>query len=233
MRKPTVSSDSDDAVAQDVLRGYVAEIESCDDRIKSENEHKSEIYKAAKLKGFDVKVLRKVVAERRKDQDARAEQDAIFELYWNAVHGLAHAHVENIDEFGSDDEPDHDADGVITEHESVEAADQSAGGHGDAPLVPPAETIPPQPEPAGLPEAAASGDNSEPPAGAPATGEAAHPQTSPVVAFRPRKPLRPYCLHQDDLSKCAGQGTKHCFTCERAHQAGGMVQVPHAGSIGS
>lgn len=29
--------------------------------------------------------------------------------------------------------------------------------------------------------------------------------------------LRPYCLHSDDLSKCAGQGRKHCYACLKAH----------------
>lgn len=45
----------------------------------------SEIYKEAKGNGFDVKVLRKVVAARKKPQNQRDSENAIFELYMSAV----------------------------------------------------------------------------------------------------------------------------------------------------
>jgi uncharacterized protein (UPF0335 family) len=86
---------------EDILRGIVREIEASDDRISSENQHKSEIYKKAKSDGYNVKALRKVIAARRQDSAEREQNDADFDLYWTAIHGLTHAHVEIIEEFPS------------------------------------------------------------------------------------------------------------------------------------
>jgi uncharacterized protein (UPF0335 family) len=85
----------------DILRGIVREIEASDDRISSENQHKSEIYKKAKSDGYNVKALRKVIAARRQDSAEREQNDADFDLYWTAIHGLTHARVEIIEEFPS------------------------------------------------------------------------------------------------------------------------------------
>jgi uncharacterized protein (UPF0335 family) len=38
----------------------------------------------------------------------------------------------------------------------------------------------------------------------------------PAFLAREQKPLRPYCRHPDDTSKCAGVGRKHCHTCAAA-----------------
>lgn len=43
------------------------------------------------------------------------------------------------------------------------------------------------------------------------------PEISGSMQLRPAPPFRPYCLHADDLSKCAGQGRKHCFACEKVN----------------
>lgn len=91
-----------ESIAHDLIVSYVRRIESIEDEKKALNDDLSEIYKEARGNGFDVKVLRKVIADRRKDANERAEFETIYELYWNAIHGLAHAHVENIGEFGSD-----------------------------------------------------------------------------------------------------------------------------------
>ena len=140
----TYPSNSADSVAQDMLVSYVRRIESTEDEIKALNDDKSEIYKEAKANGFDVKVLRKVIADRRKDAAERSEFEAIYELYWNAVHGLAHAHVEIIEEFGAEqgvdpqlDTPDHDPEtGEVVDTSSLPGgsgfATPSAGTGGEA-----------------------------------------------------------------------------------------------------
>lgn len=118
MARRTPPSETNDVVVRDMLRGFVGEIEASDDRIASENRHKSAIYKRAKDKGFNVKALRKVIAARRMDEVDRNKLEGDFDLYWITVADLAHAHVENIEEFGSDDEPDHDPEtGEIIEGE--------------------------------------------------------------------------------------------------------------------
>ena len=67
------------------LQQYVRQIESLNGEIKSLNMDKSEIYKAAKQRGYDAKALRRVITERAKKPQERAEEAEIFRLYWEAV----------------------------------------------------------------------------------------------------------------------------------------------------
>lgn len=48
----------------------------------------SEVYKEAKGNGFDAKVLKKVIAERKKPAHQRQEQQEIFDLYMSAIEGF-------------------------------------------------------------------------------------------------------------------------------------------------
>lgn len=110
-----------DSVAQAELKSFVRRIESVEDEINALNSDKSEIYKEAKSGGFDTKILRKVVAKRRIGAVERDEQDAIFDLYWDALHdastSVVRAHVENIEEFDAET-------GEITEPQSAPQAVQ-------------------------------------------------------------------------------------------------------------
>jgi uncharacterized protein (UPF0335 family) len=74
-----------ESVAADQLRAFVERIERIEKEIKGLNGDKSDIYKEAKMNGFDVKVMRKVVALRRKDYAERQEEDAILEIYMQAL----------------------------------------------------------------------------------------------------------------------------------------------------
>lgn len=60
----------------------VERIEEVEDAIKAD---KKEIYAEAKGNGYDVKILRKVVALRKIDKSKRQEDDAILDLYLNAT----------------------------------------------------------------------------------------------------------------------------------------------------
>ena len=97
-----MSATDNDSVAQDQLKSFVRRIEALEDEIHALNGDKSEVYKEAKGNGFDTKVLRKVIADRRKDASERNEFDAVYELYWDAVHGSVRAHVEKIEQFPHD-----------------------------------------------------------------------------------------------------------------------------------
>ncbi|MGI9508696.1 MAG: DUF2312 domain-containing protein [Geminicoccaceae bacterium] len=46
-----------------------------------------EVFSEAKGEGFDVKVLRKVIALRKKDPEERAEEEELLELYMSAIGG--------------------------------------------------------------------------------------------------------------------------------------------------
>jgi uncharacterized protein (UPF0335 family) len=88
--------------ARDQLKAIVQRVERIEAEIKDLNDDKSEIYKEARANGFDVKTIKKVITKRKIDVLEREEQDAMFDTYWDAIHGsgLVHAHArENIEEF--------------------------------------------------------------------------------------------------------------------------------------
>ena len=99
------------------LRALVERIERLEEEIAELNGDKSEVYKEAKSHGFDAKIIRKVVAARRKDPSERQEEDALFDMYMAAIEApesLVRARVENIEEI-----PPHDpGTGEITDHQS-------------------------------------------------------------------------------------------------------------------
>jgi len=76
---------SDTYIAADQLRSIVERIERLEEEIKALNEGKSEIYTEAKGNGYDVKVLKRIVADRRKGADEVSEFEAILELYRKAI----------------------------------------------------------------------------------------------------------------------------------------------------
>lgn len=76
------------------LRQFVQQIETLNGEIASLNTDKSEIFKAAKQQGFDVKILRRVIAERAKREDERVLGDEMFRRYWRAVTAREPAEAE-------------------------------------------------------------------------------------------------------------------------------------------
>jgi uncharacterized protein (UPF0335 family) len=76
------------SVAEDHLRSFVERIERLEEEKKTIADDIKDVYAEAKGSGFDTKVLRKVVSLRKQDQNERAEQDAIMELYLIAL-GMA------------------------------------------------------------------------------------------------------------------------------------------------
>jgi uncharacterized protein (UPF0335 family) len=74
-----------ESVAADHLRSFVERIERIEEEIAGLNGDKRDIYSEAKGNGFDSKILKKVVALRRKDYAERQEEDAILEMYLQAL----------------------------------------------------------------------------------------------------------------------------------------------------
>ncbi|HEV7257810.1 MAG TPA: DUF2312 domain-containing protein [Bosea sp. (in: a-proteobacteria)] len=75
----------DDPVAGDQLKSIVERIERLEEEKKTIADDIKEVYAEAKGNGFDVKVLRKVIAIRKRDANERAEEEAILDLYLQAV----------------------------------------------------------------------------------------------------------------------------------------------------
>ena len=79
--------------ARDHLRAFVERVERIEAEIKELNSDKSDIYHEAKSAGFDDKALKAVIAYRRKDPQAAAEQQMIFETYMAALEGVGTEHA--------------------------------------------------------------------------------------------------------------------------------------------
>lgn len=63
------------------LRAFVERIERLEEEAKAINDDKKEVYAEAKGSGFDTKVLKRIIADRRKDAGDRANFEAIYDLY--------------------------------------------------------------------------------------------------------------------------------------------------------
>lgn len=78
-------SGMDDPVQGDQLKSIVERIERLEEEKKTIQDDIREVYAEAKGNGYDVKILRKVVAIRKRDADERAQEEAILDLYLQAV----------------------------------------------------------------------------------------------------------------------------------------------------
>ena len=74
-----------DPVQGDQLKSIVERIERLEEEKKTIQDDIKEVYAEAKGNGYDVKILRKVVAIRKRDADERAQEEAILDLYLQAV----------------------------------------------------------------------------------------------------------------------------------------------------
>lgn len=72
-------------VTDGALQQFIRQIEDLNHEIKTLTLDRSEIFKSAKYQGFDPKVLRRVIAERKKSAAERAEAEEMFRLYWASV----------------------------------------------------------------------------------------------------------------------------------------------------
>jgi uncharacterized protein (UPF0335 family) len=76
-------------VAAERLMSIVERIEKLEDERKNLQSDIKDIYTEAKSAGYDVKVLRMLIASRKKDQSEWEEQQALLETYMRALGQLA------------------------------------------------------------------------------------------------------------------------------------------------
>ena len=72
-------------LAQGQLRSLIERIERLEEEKKALTGDIREVYAEAKANGFDTKIVRKVVGLRKKDRAEREEEEALIELYLNAL----------------------------------------------------------------------------------------------------------------------------------------------------
>lgn len=78
-------SDNLSETARDKLRLTVERIERLEEEKKEIAEQIKEVYGEAKALGYDTKALRTVVKLRKQDRQERQEQEAILEVYLDAL----------------------------------------------------------------------------------------------------------------------------------------------------
>jgi uncharacterized protein (UPF0335 family) len=82
------SNDVITGAAQGRLRTIIERIERLEQDKAAIAEDLKEVYAEAKGEGFDVKILRKVVSLRKKDKVKLDEEQALIDLYLEAIGGL-------------------------------------------------------------------------------------------------------------------------------------------------
>ena len=75
-------------VAADELRQFIERIEQLDAEKRDLAEQQKEVMAEAKGRGYDTKVMRKVIALRKRKPDEIAEEEAIIDMYKSAL-GMA------------------------------------------------------------------------------------------------------------------------------------------------
>ncbi len=71
--------------AKDQLKSLIQRIERLEEEKAALTSDIREVYAEAKSHGFDTKVVRQVVKIRKMDNDDRAEQEELLDLYLSAV----------------------------------------------------------------------------------------------------------------------------------------------------
>lgn len=92
MKIPFKQTDADKAVADNVLRvtqsglrQFVERFERLEAEKKDIADQQKDVMSEAKACGYDTKVMRKLIALRKRDADDIAEEEAVLEMYRQAL----------------------------------------------------------------------------------------------------------------------------------------------------
>lgn len=78
-------SGMDDPIHGDQLKSIVERIERLEEEKKTIADDIKEVYAEAKGNGYDPKIIRMVIRIRKRDANERAEEEALLDLYLQAV----------------------------------------------------------------------------------------------------------------------------------------------------
>lgn len=76
-------------VTADELRQFIERIEHLAAEKQDIADQTKEVFAEAKARGYDTAVMRKVIARRKRDRDALAEEQAVLDMYEDALSGSA------------------------------------------------------------------------------------------------------------------------------------------------
>jgi uncharacterized protein (UPF0335 family) len=85
--KETTMNDSNSAynVTADELRQFIERFEQLEAEKKDVTANQKELMQEAKGRGYDTKVMKKLIALRKRDADSIAEEEAVLEMYKSAL----------------------------------------------------------------------------------------------------------------------------------------------------
>ncbi|MBZ4023465.1 hypothetical protein CKO11_13465 [Rhodobacter sp. TJ_12] len=72
-------------VAADELRQFIEQYEHLEAEKKDITEQQKDVMSEAKARGYDTKVMKKIIAMRKRDQNDLAEEEAIMDIYKAAL----------------------------------------------------------------------------------------------------------------------------------------------------
>ena len=67
------------------LRQFIEQFESLEEQKSELSEQQKEVMAEAKARGYDTKIMRRIIALRKKTPDEIAEEEAILEMYMQAL----------------------------------------------------------------------------------------------------------------------------------------------------
>ena len=76
---------NDKGISAQRLKSFIERIERLEEEKKNLSTDLKEVYSEAKSGGFDTKIMRQVIKMRKIDKADRQEQEALFQVYWDAI----------------------------------------------------------------------------------------------------------------------------------------------------
>jgi len=81
----TTETDATYRITANELRQFIERIERLDSEKKDLAEQQKEVLAEAKSRGYDGKIIRKVISLRKRDKDDISEEEAVLEMYKEAL----------------------------------------------------------------------------------------------------------------------------------------------------
>lgn len=92
--------------AAEELRRFIERWEALDADKRAIADEQKEIMAEAKSRGYDTKIMRRIIAERKRDSDEIAEEEAILDLYRSALGMYIGLGLSDDDDAGDDEGDD-------------------------------------------------------------------------------------------------------------------------------
>jgi uncharacterized protein (UPF0335 family) len=80
-----IENPASNGVAADQLKSFIERAERLNEEKDGINSDLSDLFKEAKANGFNTKVLKKIITMRKRDYSERQEEQAIMDLYLEAL----------------------------------------------------------------------------------------------------------------------------------------------------